>query len=121
MWVKLVDFTVRYNEHKQAFRTNNHTSKFAQYVIEHNHSFGTIHNTMQILRHHRIGPHLNTLERFHTYAEYITNNHINDNQTIFPNKIFDVLLKANSQETSPPTHSSPLSGQTPDQMSVFTD
>jgi hypothetical protein len=62
---------------------------------------------MQILRHHRKGPHLNTLERFHIYAEYITNNHINDNQTIFPNKIFDVLLKDHSQE-NPPTKASPL-------------
>jgi hypothetical protein len=57
---------------------------------------------MQILRHHKKGPHLNTLERFHIYAEYITNNHINDNQTIFPNKIFDVLLKDHSQENPPP-------------------
>jgi hypothetical protein len=96
-------FTVRFNEQKHALRANSHTSKFAQNLIEHNHSFGTIHNTMQILRHHRKGPNLNTLERFHIYAEYITNNHINDNQTIFPNKIFDVLLNAHSQENPPPT------------------
>jgi hypothetical protein len=79
-----------------------HTSRVAQHLIEHNHTFGTIHNTMQILRHHRKGPHFNTLERFHMYAEYITNNHINDNQTAFPNKIFDVLLKAYSQGNPPP-------------------
>jgi len=89
------NFTVKFNEHKHAFRTNSHTSKFAQQLIEHNHSFGTIHNTMQILTHHRKGPHLNTLERFHIYAEYITNSHTNDNQTIFLNKLFDVL-KAHS-------------------------
>jgi hypothetical protein len=96
------NFTVQFNEHKHAFRTNNHTSRFAQHLIEHNHTFGTIHNTMQILRHHKKGPHLNTLERFHIYTEYITNNHINDNQTIFPNKIFDVLLKDHSQGNRPP-------------------
>ena len=44
----------------------------------------------------RKGPHLNELERSHIYAEYITNNYINDNQTIFPNKLFDILLKAYS-------------------------
>jgi hypothetical protein len=87
------NFIVRFNEHKHAFRTNSHTSRFAQHLIEHNHPFSTIHNTMQILRHHKKGPHLNTLDSFHIYAEYITNNHINDNQTIFPNKTFDVLLK----------------------------
>jgi hypothetical protein len=85
------------------FKKNSHTSKFAQHLIEHNHSFGTIHNTMQILRHPRKGPHLNTVERLHIYAEYITNNHINDNQTIFPNKLFDLLLKAHSQDNLPPT------------------
>jgi hypothetical protein len=92
------NFTVRFNEHKHAFWTNSHTSKFALHLTEHNHSFGTIHNTMQILKHHRKGPHLNTLERFHIYAEYITNNHINDNHTIFPNKIFDVLLNASTSQ-----------------------
>jgi hypothetical protein len=96
-------FTVRFNEHKHTFRTNRHTSKFDLHLTEHNHSFGIIHNTMHILKHHRKVPHLNTLERFHIYSEYITNNHINDNHTIFPNKIFDILLNAHSQEKPLPT------------------
>jgi hypothetical protein len=58
---------------------------------------------LQILKHHRKGPRLNTLEIFHIYEEYITKNHINDNQTIFPNKIFDVLLNTHSQENPIPT------------------
>ena len=101
------NFTITFNEHKYAFRTNSHTSKFAQHLIEQNHPFGTIHNTMQIIRHHKKGPHLNTLERFHIYAEYVTNNHINDNQTLFPYRLFHILLKAHSREQKPPTHSSP--------------
>jgi hypothetical protein len=48
---------------------------------------------MQVLRYQRKGAHLNTIERFYIYAEYINNNHLNDDQTIFPNKIFDTLLK----------------------------
>ena len=48
---------------------------------------------MQILQRQSKGAHLNTVERFYIYAEYITNNHLNDNQTIFPNKIFDTLLE----------------------------
>jgi protoheme ferro-lyase len=66
----------------------------------------TIQNTMQILRLHKKGPHLKTLERFHIYTEYVNNNnHINDNQTVFPNRLFDVLLNAHSNP--PPTHSTP--------------
>ena len=43
-------FLVRYSEHRQAFRNNSHTSKFAQHLVEQVHSFGTIHNTMQALK-----------------------------------------------------------------------
>jgi len=45
------------------------------------------------LYHHKKGAHLNTLERFYVYDESATNNHLNDNYTIFPNKIFDTVLK----------------------------
>ena len=48
---------------------------------------------MQILQLQNKGAHLNILERFHTYAEYNSNNHLNDDVTISPNKIFDTLLK----------------------------
>jgi hypothetical protein len=39
------------------------------------------------------GAHLNTIERFHIYAEFTANNHLNDNQAIFPSAIFDTLLR----------------------------
>jgi hypothetical protein len=47
MWAKVEDFAIRFNEHKHAFKTNSHTSKFAQHLIERNHPFGTIHNALQ--------------------------------------------------------------------------
>jgi hypothetical protein len=68
-------------------------SRFAQHLNEQAHSFGTIDNIMQILQYHAKGSHLTTVERFYIHAEYITNNHLNDNHTIFPNAIFDTLLK----------------------------
>jgi hypothetical protein len=49
--------------------------------------------TMKILEFHRKVAHLNTLERFHIHAEHKTNNHLNDENTIFPNAIFDTLLR----------------------------
>ena len=45
-----------------------------------------------------IPKHLNAIERIYIYAEYINNNHINDDQTIFPNKIFDTLLKPHNPQ-----------------------
>jgi hypothetical protein len=46
-------FPICYNKHKLAFRNNSNTSKFAQHLIEHAHSFGTIHDTMQVLQYHK--------------------------------------------------------------------
>jgi len=55
-------FTIRYNEQKQAFRNNNHMPRFAQYLNEEWHFFGTIDNIMQVLQYHEKEAHLNTIE-----------------------------------------------------------
>ena len=86
-------FQVRFNERKNAFKTNSHTSNFAKRLNEQKHSFDSIHNTMQILQWQNKGSHLNTIEGFYIYAEYLNNNHLNDDHTIFPDMIFEALLK----------------------------
>ena len=86
----------RYNERKQAFRNNCHTSKFAQH-LEQAHSCSTINNTMQILHYQKKSAHLNTVERYYIHAEFAANNHLNDSQNIFPNPIFDAILKTHQQ------------------------
>jgi hypothetical protein len=45
---------------------------------------------MQILKCHSKVTQLNTIERYYIYAEYIKNNHLNDEHTIISNKIFEV-------------------------------
>jgi len=79
-------FVTRFQEHKNAFRTANNSSNFAKNLVEHTHSFGPFHNTMQILQIQNKGAHLNTRERFYIYAEYTRNNHLNDDSTIFPTR-----------------------------------
>jgi hypothetical protein len=91
------NFLVRYNKHKQAFRNNSHTSKFTQHIVEQAHAFGTIHNTMQVLHYQKKNAHLNMVERYYIHAEFMANNHLNDNQNIFPNPIFDAILKTHQQ------------------------
>jgi hypothetical protein len=86
-------FKVRFNEHKNAFKTNSHTSNFAKHLIEQAHSFGSIQNTMQILQRHNKGAHLNTIERYYIYVEFTKNIHLNNERNISPNKIFNALLK----------------------------
>jgi len=87
------DFITKCNEHRRTFRNNSHTSKFAQHLNEHSHSFGNVHDVMQILQCQKKGLHLNTMERFHIHIEAAPNNHINDDDTISPNRIFDNILK----------------------------
>jgi hypothetical protein len=48
------------------------------------------------------GTHLNTIEKFYIYAEHNKQNHLDDDSTIFPNKMFDVLIKPNPATTPPP-------------------
>ena len=48
---------------------------------------------MQILQRQNKGFHLNTILRFYIYAEYLNNNHLNDDHTMFPDMIFEALLK----------------------------
>ena len=86
------DFTSRYNEHKRSFRNNTHTSKFAEHLNNHMHSFGPIQDVMKILHFQQKSPHLNTLERFHIHKEAASHNHLNDEHTITPNQIFDTIL-----------------------------
>jgi hypothetical protein len=47
----------------------------------------------KILHNRKKGPHLNTTEQFYTYKEAASGNHLNNNQKIFPNRIFDAILK----------------------------
>jgi hypothetical protein len=83
----------RFKEHRKAFKTNSHTSNFAKHLTEQSHSFNSIQNTMQILKCHSKGTHLNTIERYYIYAENIKHNHLKDEHAITPNRIFEVLLK----------------------------
>jgi len=52
---------------------------------------------MQVIHYQKKSVHLNTLERYHIHTEFAANNHLNNNQNIFPNPIFDVILQTHQQ------------------------
>jgi len=68
-------------------------SDYAKRILEQSHSFGPIQDMMQILQYQNKGNHLNTVERYYIYTEFIKDNHLNDEHNISPNRIFDALLK----------------------------
>ena len=75
---------------------------FAKHLNEQARSFGSIHNVMQIIKWQNKGSHLNTIERFYIYAEYLSNKYLNDDRTIFHNMISETLPKPNRPQTPPP-------------------
>jgi len=85
LYCTIIILLARYNEDKQAFRNNFHTSKFAQHLLEQAHSFSSINNTMQILHYRKKSARLNTVERYYIHEELAANSHLNDSQNIFPN------------------------------------
>ena len=86
---------MKYKEHKTAFRNNNQTYSFTKHLNDEAHSFGPMNEIMQILHCPKKRPHLNKIERFHIHTESIANNQLNDDHTIFPNAIFDILSRTN--------------------------
>jgi len=71
-------FHVRFQEHFKDYKYANNKSKFAQHLLEQNHSIGPIENVMEILFATNKGKLMNTIERFYIYKERYTNNQIND-------------------------------------------
>jgi hypothetical protein len=59
------NFRTRFKEHIQAIRTHKQSSKFAQHVLDTQHTYGTMEETMDILQFGKKGAQLNTLERFY--------------------------------------------------------
>jgi len=62
---------------------------------------------MQPLQLHKKGPHLNTLEKFHINVESKANNHLNDDQIITTNAIFDTLARSRLPKPPRPFPSDP--------------
>jgi hypothetical protein len=94
-------FSLSYNEHRRAFYNNSLSSSFVQHLLDEAHPFGPIYDIMQVLNYHRKGPQLNTMEKLYIYTEYIAGSNLNKEHIIFPNKIFDSLIKPSSHRTPP--------------------
>ena len=104
------DFASTYGAHRRAFRHNYRTSKFAEHLNNHLHSFGPIHEIMHVLQYHNKGPHLNTIERFRIHKEAASHNHLNDEHTITPTE----FSTPSSELYHPSLSSHPHTPGTPD-------
>jgi hypothetical protein len=85
-------FLTRYKEHIQAIRTNNPNSKYAEHILDTQHTYSNIHETMDILHFEEKRPLMNTLEQFHIYSLWKENLHIYDIYTDIHNPIFNTII-----------------------------
>jgi hypothetical protein len=86
-------FETRYQEHLRDFKYNNYKSKFAQHILEKQHSIDKMENIMNVLHITDKDQIINTIEKYYIYRETKMNNQINDKLTVQPNAIFETIIR----------------------------
>jgi hypothetical protein len=91
-------FHDRYKEHVRAIRNNNNNSGYSNHILNTGHAYGTINDTMNIIKTAKKGRHLNTLERYHIYKLSREELHMNDTYIDTYNPIFEILQEVNTRQ-----------------------
>jgi hypothetical protein len=63
-------FHTRYKEHILAIKNNNGNSGYSNHILNTGHKYGPIAGTMDIVKTHKKGKHMNTLEKYHIQKLY---------------------------------------------------
>jgi hypothetical protein len=84
-------FNLRYKEHILAIRSNCSRSGNLNHILNTGHSYGTITDTMDVIRTGRKSRHLNTSERHRIYKVSRNNLHMNDTYIKGHNLIFQTV------------------------------
>jgi hypothetical protein len=92
-------FNVRYKE----LRNNNSNSVYSHHMLNTGYTYGTIMDTMDIIKTGKKGRHLNTLENYYIYRISRDNLHMKDTYIDTYNALFQTLheLYARQQHTRP--------------------
>jgi hypothetical protein len=84
-------FNIRYKEHMHAIRNINNNSGYSNHILNTGHTYGTINDTMDIIRNGKKRKHLNTLEKYYIHKISKNNLHMNDTYNDTYNPIFETL------------------------------
>jgi hypothetical protein len=104
-----IPFRTRFKEHEQDYRHNNNKSLYAKHLLDYNHPFHSIDNSMHILHTAGKGRLLNVIENFYIHKETAANNQLNDRMTTTPNILFDVIHRPPTQHRALPRLSPTIS------------
>jgi hypothetical protein len=84
-------FNTRYKEQIHYIITNNSNTGYANHILYTGHSYGTITDTMEVMKTEWKGRYLKTLERYYIYEISKDNLHMNDTNVATHNLIFKAL------------------------------
>jgi hypothetical protein len=90
-------FKTRYKEHIQAIRNNNSNSGYSRHILNTGHTYGSVIDTIKVLKTQRKGKHLNTLERYYIYKMRKNGIQIKDTCIDTHNPIFKIIQKQNDR------------------------
>jgi hypothetical protein len=86
-------FKIRFKEHIRAIKHNPDASTYAQHITNNRHTYGSIHDTMDILKITQKGRQMNILEKFYIYCAHRENIHMNEFLHDTNNPIFNTLYE----------------------------
>jgi hypothetical protein len=87
------NFKTTYEEHISDIRYNRDKSKYALHMLQFSHEYGTIENTMDVLKVENKGKLLDVLERFYIYKANRRKQSMNEQYITDRNVLFEILLK----------------------------
>jgi hypothetical protein len=71
-------FNIRYKNHMQAIGDSNNNYRYSNQILNTGHTYGTINDTMDIIRKEKTGKHFNTLKKYHIHKISEDNLQMND-------------------------------------------
>jgi hypothetical protein len=91
-------FKTRYKEYIHSIRTNNTNTKYAEHILDTQHTYGPITDTMDTLHIEKKGRLMNTWEKFYIHKLIKNNLQLNDTCTDINNPIFDLIDNHHNKE-----------------------
>jgi hypothetical protein len=96
-WPNRQNIPHQIQEHILAIKNNNRNSGYSNHMLNTGHKYGPITDTMDIIKTHKKGKHLNTLEKYHIHKLYKKSLHMNDSAIEANNPIFKTLQEINNR------------------------
>jgi hypothetical protein len=92
-WPNRKNIKTRYKEHVQAMRNNRPDTGYCRHILDTGHAYGSIENTMAIIRKAKKGKFLNSLEKCHIFLASKQDICMNEFGTEHSNPIYETIYQ----------------------------